>query len=158
MTEEYIPLEVPVTQEPSELYPDLTMDEAFQKASKEVDRNRAKVRPWEALAASGNKEPRRIWVNTTLLLSHMENWHGSLAHHEATIKELQDGLDEERERAEVTKHKIDQGGDLVEMDGVLIDPAMFDAGFLDMYCHPPEPPKKLKSAREYINFLRPSKP
>ena len=74
------------------------------------------------------------------------------------MRELQDRLDEERERAEVIKHKIDQGGDLIAMDGVMIDPAMFDSGFLDMYCHPPEPPKNLKSAKEYRNLFRQSKP
>jgi hypothetical protein len=120
----------------------------------EAERAWAKVHPWEALAKSGNTERRRIWTNNILLDKHKETCYGQLTHHEGVINELLHRLDREREMVVVIKRQIDQSTKIMELDGTIQDPNDFDPEFLDMYCHAPVPPRKIRNAQQYRALFR----
>jgi hypothetical protein len=146
--EEYVPedptpprVEVP-NPEPSLPGSSQTLEEAFRRVSELVDRQNARVRPWTAVVESGDTTRRQLRVKTDFLRSHVAEWDGDQALHELFADRFRCLHENELEKAGNVEYKIEQGKKLLGLDGQFVDPTLFNPGFLDMYCHPPTPPRE----------------
>lgn len=85
---------------------------------------------------------RQFRVKTAFLRSQVDEWDGDQALHELLADKFRSLHDDEQEKAGNVEYKIEQGKELLRLDGQFVEPTLLNPGFLDMYCYPPTLPKE----------------